>query len=151
MPGQRKTIGHIPPASVPAGSWFFITICCPQRRTNQLCRPATAPHLLEDAVFYHTSQRWVLHLFLLMPDHLHFIAGFPPEENMSEIIRNWKRLTARRTGIAWQKNYFDHRVRPDEGLQLKADYIRQNPVRAGLVSTPEAWPHFVDYNTLEGR
>ena len=68
---------------------------------------------------------------------------------MSEGIRNWKRLAARRTGVVWQRNYFDHRIRPDEGLQMKTDYIRQNPVRAGLVDTPDAWPHFVDYKTLE--
>ena len=70
---------------------------------------------------------------------------------MSEVIRNWKRLAARHTGVAWQRNYFDHRVRPDEGLQLKTDYIRQNPVRAGLVKRVEDWPHFVDYRTFEGR
>jgi REP element-mobilizing transposase RayT len=151
MLGQRKTLGHFPPAFVSSGSWFFITICCQRRGLNQLCRPTSAPPLLEDATFYHTSQRWVLHLLLLMPDHLHLIAGFPMDTNMSDVIRNWKRLTARRTGIEWQRNYFDHRVRPDEGLQLKTDYIRQNPVRAGLVRTAEDWPHFVDYNTLEGR
>jgi putative transposase len=151
MSSQRKTLCHIPPVSASTGSWFFITICCQQRGINQLCLPATAPPLLEDAVFYHTSQRWVLHLLLLMPDHLHLIAGFPMDTTMSAVIRDWKRLTARRTGVGWQRNYFDHRVRPDEGLQEKTDYIRQNPVRAGLVKTAEDWLHFVDYNALEGR
>jgi len=151
MPGQRKTLGHFPPAFVSSGSWFFFTICCLQRGANQLCRPTISPLLLEDGVFYHTSRRWALHILLLMPDHLHLIAGFPREEAMSQVIRDWKRLTARRAGIVWQRNYFDHRVRPDEGLQLKTDYIRQNPVRAGLVSTAESWPHFVDYITLLGR
>jgi putative transposase len=151
MPGHRKMLGHIPPAFVAAGSCFFITICCQRRGANQLCQPPTASLLIEDGSFYHTSRRWALHILLLMPDHLHLIASFPREEAMSQVIKDWKRLTARRSGIEWQRNYFDHRVRPDEGLQLKTDYIRQNPVRAGLVTTPEAWPHFVDYNTLEGR
>lgn len=70
---------------------------------------------------------------------------------MSAVIRDWKRLTARRAGINWQRNYFDHRIRPGEGLQRKDDYIRQNPVRAGLVRHPDEWPHYVDYRTLEGR
>ena len=70
---------------------------------------------------------------------------------MSDVVRDWKRLTARRSGVEWQRNYFDHRVRPDEGLQLKTDYIRQNPVRAGLVRSAEEWPHIVDYQTLKGR
>jgi len=117
---------------------------------NQLCQPAISAELLADGIFYHDQQRWALHLLLLMlmPDHLHLIAGFPKQETMSEVIRNWKRLAARRNGITWQRNFFDHRVRPNEGLQIKSDYIRQNPVRAGLVDTPEAWPHFVDDKAL---
>ena len=106
---------------------------------------------MNDATFYHRQRHWGLHLFLLMPDHLHLIAAFPQEANMSEVIRGWKRLTARRTGVDWQRNYFDHRVRPDEGLQQKSDYIRQNPVRPGLVRRAEDWPYFVDYISLEGR
>jgi len=150
MPASRKPLPHVPPVAV-CDSWFFITICCQTRTQNQLCTPDTAAGLIEDATFYHKQRRWVLFIFLLMPDHLHMIAGFPKTENMSDVIRNWKRLTARRTHINWQRNYFDHRVRPDEGLQFKTDYIRQNPVRAGLVSRPEDWPHYVDYLSLEGR
>jgi len=107
--------------------------------------------LLADGAFYHSSQRWFLHIFLLMPDHLHLIAGFPKVEGMSDVIRDWKRLTARRAGINWQRNYFDHRVRPIDGLHQKTEYIRNNPVRGGLVKTAEEWPHFVDYRSLEGR
>ena len=151
MPKSRQTLQHIPPAFVPTDAWFFITLCCQQRGTNQLCVAKVSSPLLGDAVFYHNHQRWILHLFLLMPDHLHLIAAFPREENMPTVVRDWKRLTARRTGVQWQRNYFDHRVRPDEGLQQKTDYIHQNPVRAGLTKTAEEWPHFVDYRTLQGR
>ena len=42
-------------------------------------------------------------------------------------------------------------VRPDEGLQQKSAYVRQNPVRAGLVRAAEDWPHFVDHAAIEGR
>jgi putative transposase len=86
-----------------------------------------------------------------MPDHVHLIAGFPKSDDMSNVIRDWKRLTARRAGIIWQRNYFDHRVRPDEGLQQKIDYIRENPVRAGLAQHPDDWPHFIDTRTFEGH
>ena len=146
----RKPLQHVPPAVV-RDSWFFITLCCENRRQNELCRSNIARDLLDAAIFYHQQRRWALHIFLLMPDHLHMIAAFTREENMSEVIRSWKRATTRRVRVDWQRNYFDHRVRPDEGLQKKTDYIRQNPVRAGLVNRPEEWPHFVDYISLEGR
>ena len=29
---------------------------------------------------------------------------------LSNIVRDFKRITARRTGVRWQRNYFDHRV-----------------------------------------
>jgi len=43
--------------------------------------------------------------------------------------------------ITWQKNFFEHRVRNDDNDTYKADYILQNPVRAGLVSRPEDWSY----------
>jgi putative transposase len=146
----RRTLSHTPPASVPDGSWFFLTLCCAERGRNQLCLRETGNQLLEDGARYHRQGVWHLYLLLLMPDHLHMIAAFPVEVRMSDAIRNWKRLTARMLGVKWQRNYFDHRLRADEGLELKADYIRQNPVRAGLVQTAEEWPFYVDIRKLEG-
>ena len=148
IPDQRKILDHTPPAFVRTGAWFFITLCCQQRGTNQLCVPNIASKLIADGIFYHNQHRWNVHILLLMPDHLHLIANFPTEVAISCVIRDWKRLTARGAKVAWQKNYFDHRVRPNEGMQQKTDYIRQNPVRANLISNANDWPHFVDYTML---
>ena len=41
----------------------------------------------------------------------------------------------------WQKNFFDHRLRSEEEWEEKTHYIRQNPVRAGLVGSAEEWPY----------
>ena len=71
---------------------------------------------------------------------------FPRDKAMSEIIRDWKRFHKRING-AWQEGYFDHRLRADErGTQLSAklDYIRQNPVVAGLCMRAEEWPWIID-------
>jgi len=40
----------------------------------------------------------------------------------------------------WQKGFFDHLIRHGESYSEKWEYVRQNPVRAGLVGTPEDWP-----------
>jgi putative transposase len=74
-----------------------------------------------------------------MPDHLHLIAYFP--EDISTIVHKWKRWTSRNLAIDWQRDFFDHRLRRDESFDEKADYILQNPVRAGLVKTSEEWPY----------
>jgi hypothetical protein len=44
---------------------------------------------------------------------------------------------------AWrslQEEFFDHILRSGESYSQKWDYVRENPVRAGLVSTFEDWP-----------
>jgi hypothetical protein len=43
--------------------------------------------------------------------------------------------------IDWQDDFFEHRLRNDESARQKADYILANPVRKGLVSRAEDWPH----------
>jgi len=42
-----------------------------------------------------------------------------------------------RSGPVWEEESFDHVLRSDESLKQKCEYIRQNPVRAGLVQKPE--------------
>ena len=60
---------------------------------------------------------------------------------MQKSISDWKRYTCTHGGIDWQRDFFDHRLRKDEGYTEKAHYIRMNPVRAGLVARPEDWPY----------
>jgi REP element-mobilizing transposase RayT len=82
-----------------------------------------------------------------MPDHLHAILSFARDESMSGVIRDWKRFHARTNHVMWQEGYFDHRLRADErGTQLseKINYIRQNPVIAGLCTTAQDWPWLID-------
>jgi putative transposase len=77
-----------------------------------------------------------------MPDHLHALLSFPRDKAMSKTVGEWKHFHARKQGVAWQKGYFDHRLRDDErGEQLSAkmNYIRQNPVVAGLCAKTEDW------------
>ncbi len=109
-----------------------------------LIRPEVGRALLESARVYHEKNRWYARLFLAMPDHVHALLAFPPQENLSEVIRNWKSFTARKLGIEWQRNFFDHRLRSDEQWELKAEYIRQNPVRKGLISSAAQWPYLFE-------
>jgi hypothetical protein len=44
------------------------------------------------------------------------------------------------TGPVWQEESFDHVLRLQESLKEKLEYIRQNPVRGGLVPRPEDYP-----------
>jgi putative transposase len=129
---------------VSAGSVFFITICCRHRGTDQLTRPGIADELLASATYYHRQGRWHLRLFLLMPDHLHALLAFPGNEEMGKVLKDWKRYTSRVHGTEWQRDWFEHRPRNQEEINLKGAYIRQNPVRKGLVAAPEEWPWILE-------
>ena len=138
----RKTHLHDAPIWVdPARSDYFITICCRERGTDQLCQPETSRALLDSVRFYRQQQRWFPSLFLIMPDHLHMIVSFGYEHEMTRVVQAWKRYHARQTGIRWQDEFFEHRLRGEKGVDEKAAYILQNPVRAGLVCAEGEWPH----------
>jgi hypothetical protein len=40
----------------------------------------------------------------------------------------------------WHREYWDRFIRDERRLQQAIEYIHQNPVKAGLVDTAEAWP-----------
>jgi REP element-mobilizing transposase RayT len=123
------------------GATYFITICCQRRGVNQLCKPEAAKLLFETARLYQETEQWYPKLLLLMPDHLHMLIGISPDANLSKLIRDFKRIAARKAKIEWQRNFFDHRLRHDESESEKFEYIRQNPVRAGLIREIDEWPY----------
>jgi REP element-mobilizing transposase RayT len=106
--------------------------------------------LFEAAAFRHCSGRWYVHLLLLMPDHLHALITFPREENMKKVVTNFKEITAKQAGIAWQRDFFDHRLRTKDSFQDKTWYILTNPVRKGLIKNSEHWPYVWRPGQLNG-
>ena len=79
-------------------------------------------------------------LAVVMPDHIHLIASFLESADMAKSIRNWKRWTAKDTGIVWQDEFFDHRLRNEAEITEKMQYVAMNPVRKGLCESPDDWP-----------
>lgn len=137
----RRALPHDPPLSIDTtDSIFFITICCKRRGENQLCHDDVAARLFEAVRFYESKHEWFVHLLVLMPDHVHFLASFSIDAEMKDVIARWKRYTSKHAKIQWQRDFFDHRLRGDEGWREKADYILENPVRAGLVEDFEQCP-----------
>ena len=139
---------HSVPHWVQPGALFHIRIRLEREKEQKpLTDRAFGQPILDSAKFYETRMRWHVTLFLLMPDHLHAVLSFARSESMSEVIRDWKRFHRRVNHVIWQEGYFDHRLRADErGTQLtaKLNYIRQNPVVAGLCARAEDWPWVID-------
>jgi REP element-mobilizing transposase RayT len=138
LPARRKP-PHSVPQWVPDGSWFFITINCAPRGSNQLARVGAGDAVLAAMRYNHEHQVWHCRLCLLMPDHLHAILAFPLSPGMQTTIRNWKKYVAGEVGVEWQRDFFDHRLRDHHELLEKTGYILMNPARKGLCERAEDW------------
>ena len=81
-----------------------------------------------------------------MPDHVHLFVRGPDEFHLGGWIAMLKQYlgkpieTPRSTPI-WQRGFFDHVLRSDESYAQKWNYVRENPVRAGLVDNADEWPY----------
>ena len=138
---ERKILPHGIPSWVEDGAEYFITICTEPKFVNQLCHADIASAVHNSLDFFQRRGDLWLHLLVLMPDHLHAIMSFNRTVGMRKSVREFKKYTARKHGMMWQRDFFDHRLRRDESYNEKAHYIRMNPVRAGLCSSPEEWPY----------
>lgn len=134
----RTSLPHQVPSWVPAGSLYFITIHGAVG-TAHLTSPEIATGILQSVRYYHDSHRWFARLFLVMPDHVHALISVPPQGNITETVRAWKRYVARQSKVRWQRDFFEHRIRNDENWEEKAQYIRMNPVRKRLVTDSAKW------------
>ncbi len=75
-----------------------------------------------------------------MPDHVHALISFPPGKRMSQVVSDWKKYHATKHAVAWQENFFDHRLRNEAEHLEKYLYILNNPVAKNLCATPDDWP-----------
>jgi putative transposase len=141
---QRKTLPHDRPPWVKDDAIYFLTLCTVPRGEHHLCHADIFQRLGESVAHREALEQWWVLLLLLMPDHLHMLVSFSPVPGMVQTVAAWKRYAAGHFGISWQGNFYEHRLRRDESFAEKANYIRMNPGRAGLVSAPEAWPYVRD-------
>ncbi|MFI5382573.1 MAG: transposase [Tepidisphaerales bacterium] len=137
---STRRLHHTVPPWVASDAVYHIRIRTAIGSGFNLTAPDRASALLDSARQYHLRDSWHSHLFLLMPDHIHALLCFPPEDTRTKIVGKWKAWHCRHTGILWQDNFFDHRIRNAGEYEMKAACIRQNPVVKGLCQTAEDWP-----------
>ena len=139
---------------------YFITTCTNNRR-QVLARDEVAKVLVDEWRVGHGQHGWAVGRYVIMPDHVHFFCR--PERDgkkLSEFVGFWKSYTSRRINALgsprstpadttlWQREFFDHILRSDESYSQKWNYVRDNPVRAGLVRSAEAWKYAGEIETL---
>ena len=115
-----------------------------------LRRPAIAD-MVQGSLLTYDSQRYCLLAWVVMPNHVHVL--FQPINGwtVAKIVASWKKFTARRIcddrrvcgkasgAPVWHREYWDRYIRDQTHLLQAVEYIHLNPVKAGLVNTPECW------------
>ena len=86
--------------------------------------------------------------YTIMPDHIHLFVWLNHNScGLKRWIKGLKRALSEKLNCRqiklphWQESFFDHLIRNGESYIDKCEYVRLNPVRAGLVEKPEDWPY----------
>lgn len=123
---------------------YFVSSQTWQRR--DLFRNEELAQLLRDTILsYRDAGKFLLHEFVIMPNHLHLIitpSDITLERAMQLIKGGYSHAvaqTGRKNLEVWQRGFTDHRIRDAEDYQRHLDYIYQNPVRAGLCTSSESY------------
>jgi putative transposase len=120
---------------------IFLTVCT-RGRSHWLADDRVHAMLQQ---IWSTADKWKVGPYVLMPNHVHLFAWPGSDPCLFDPwVKYWKsRFTAafRNPSCRWQKYSFHHRIRSHESAEARWQYIRNNPVRAGLVEHAEAWPY----------
>jgi len=84
--------------------------------------------------------------YVIMPDHLHIIAGPTERSSHGQFMRlvkgrfahRWNRLHDGH-GAIWQARFHEKALRTERALLAAIDYVHHNPVAAGLVTMPDEY------------
>ena len=141
----RKRPVHLPSiAKRNRSSIQFVTVCVKGRRPilgNDQAHTLFRSVLRDDSVFR-------VGRYVIMPDHVHLFCApnTYPAEPLSKWVKYWKsRFTSAwendSTGKLLQRDFWDRELRTGESYSEKWAYVREDPVRAGLVVTSDQWPY----------
>ena len=121
---------------------FFVTVNAKDR--VPWMADATVQNSLAE-IWAKEATSWLVGYYLLMPDHLHFFCA--PHDlhfDLDKWVEFWKRQFNRRhleRPWAWQRKSFHHRMRDRIEYEEKLAYVRENPLRKGLVTNLDDWPY----------
>jgi putative transposase len=119
---------------------YFLTFCTWHHR--QLFPVETYARLFLKTLFHYRREgRYLLHAFVLMPDHVHLLLAPAPDITIERSVQLIKggfshalgSLIGRKSEI-WQRGFTDHRIRDAQDFVRHRNYIHLNPVVGKLVA-----------------
>ena len=130
-----------------AGWTYFVTTKAWQS-TFLFQREETAQIIVAKMVEYRDKGNYLLHDFVLMPNHLHLILTPGPSASLEKCMQLIKggssfeihKMRGKKMEI-WQSGFHESNLTSWTEYRKKRDYVVFNPVAAKLVEKPELWPY----------
>ncbi len=149
----RKSPIHLPVRETSNRPVIIFVTVCSHKRKPILCSRDTYEVILRSWI---KADAWIVGRYLVMPDHIHFFCA-PAKVDYPELrqwVQYWKALASlswprRSEQPIWQVSFWDTQIRSGKSYEEKWEYVRQNPVRKGLVRSPDEWPFQGEMNKLE--
>ena len=126
------------------GQTYFVTSNTAER--GPFFRHERWAKLFLETLYGYRPERYLLHGFVLMPDHFHLlITPTASLELAVQCLKGGYSFRAKREfkwiGGIWVTGYSDHRIRNQEDFHIYSAYIANNPVKARLVDCPEQYAY----------
>ncbi len=134
-----------PPRGNTGYSVYFITASTFQRAP--MFRKEPMARLFVEVLFhYRDHKNYLLHEFVLMPDHFHLLISptLSLERSLQLIKGGFSYRAGKELGFIggiWEKSFYDRRVRGAQDYCNFKQYIRQNPIKKGLATTIADYPY----------
>ena len=120
---------------------YFVTSPTFQRRRFFVVE-SYARLFLKTLYGYRRQRRFQLHVFVLMPDHVHLLLTPADDITLERAMQFIKGGYSHAVGVEisrreiWQKGFTEHRIRDAQDFAGHRLYIHQNPVMGKLVANP---------------
>ncbi len=109
-------------------------------------RNPDAAQIVNDSLLYYNEQKYILHAWCIMPNHVHVIFQLLHNLPQSDIIHGWKSFTAhainkllKLNGTLWQSDCYNHIIRTPDEYYYQIRYVWNNPQKAGFSNWQWRW------------
>jgi REP element-mobilizing transposase RayT len=99
--------------------------------------------MMRDVLFHFDGERYDIHAWVIMPNHVHLLLNCRPEWDLSKILHSIKSFSSKQanalldtSGKFWQTESYDHIVRNEQEYNRIIKYIVENPERAQMNDWP---------------
>jgi len=128
------------------GAYYMLTMTVAGRE-RIFTNDATVECVIEALRCSDREQRSRTLAWVVMPDHVHWLIQLG-NGNISRCVQAFKSRSSRAIKLhlksqsaVWQSGFYDHCVRSDQSLLKQANYLIENPVRAGLATKVGDYPY----------